>query len=158
MRRVRFWLALFMVGLVLSGVTAFPLVWETGLLVRVAAWFGNGTIAYAWVARVHDGLVVTGQRFPFLAYGTDWLAFAHLVLAAAFIGPWREPVRNKWVIQFGFIACAGVIPLALIAGAARGIPLWWRLGDCCFGIFGTIPLWFALREVERLEMGYILQA
>jgi len=147
-----------MVGLVLSGVTAFPLVWETGLLVRVVAWFGTGTIAYAWVARVHDGLVVTGQRFPFLAYGTDWLAFAHLVLAAAFIGPWREPVRNKWVIQFGFLACAGVIPLALIAGAVRGIPLWWRLGDCCFGIFGTIPLWFALREVERLEMGYILQA
>ncbi len=47
--------------------------------------------------------------------------------------------------------------LALIAGAVRGIPMWWRLGDCSFGIFGTIPLWFALREVRRLERD-ILQA
>ncbi len=157
MRRIRFWLGLFMVGLVMSGVTAFPLVWETGLLVRVVARFGTGTVAYAWIANVHDALVVTGEHYPFLAYGTDWLAFAHLVLAVAFVGPWREPVRNKWVIQFGFIACAGVIPLALIAGAVRGVPLWWRLGDCCFGIFGTIPLWFALREVKRMEAGDILR-
>jgi hypothetical protein len=156
-RRIRVWLGVFVLGLVLSGVTAFPLVWETGLLVRIVARFGTGSAAYAWVSRVHDALVVTGQRFPFLAYGTDWLAFAHLVLAVVFIGPWREPARNKWVIQFGFIACAGVIPLALIAGAVRGIPLWWRLGDCCFGIFGTIPLWFALRDVRRLERD-ILQA
>ena len=33
--RVRFWLAVFVVGLVLSGVTAFPLQAETDLLVRL---------------------------------------------------------------------------------------------------------------------------
>jgi hypothetical protein len=32
------------------------------------------------------------------------------------------------------------------------------LSDCCFGLFGTIPLSFALREVRRLEAGDILQA
>jgi hypothetical protein len=57
------------------------------------------------------------------------------------------------VLQFGLIACAGVLPLALIAGAVRGIPLWWRFGDCCFGIFGTIPLLCAFRDVRVLERG-----
>ena len=45
-----------------------------------------GTGAFAWVERVHAALVVTGERYPFLAYGTDWLAFAHLVLALVFVG------------------------------------------------------------------------
>jgi hypothetical protein len=40
-----------------------------------------------------------------------------------FIGPYLDPVRNKWVVTFGLIACAGVIPLALIADHIRGIPL-----------------------------------
>jgi hypothetical protein len=38
---------------------------------------------------------------PFLAYGTDWLAFAHLAIAVVFIGPWINPVRSQWVITFG---------------------------------------------------------
>jgi hypothetical protein len=151
MRRIRVCLALFIAGLVLSGVTAFPLVHETALLLRMVAAFGTGTALFAWVDRVHDALVATSIDSPFLAYGTDWLAFAHLVLAAAFIGPWRDPVRNKWVLEFGLIACAGVIPLALIAGQVRGIPLWWRLGDCCFGILGAIPLLIALQAVKRME-------
>ena len=151
LRRIRVWLAIFIAGLVLSGVTAFPLVWETGVLLKIVQHLAPSSAAFAWVQRVHQALAVTGERYPFLAYGTDWLAFAHIVLAIAFLGPWREPVRNQWVIQFGFMACAGVLPLALLAGAVRGIPLWWRLGDCCFGIFGTIPLWFTLREVRKLE-------
>jgi hypothetical protein len=152
-RRIRLCLAGFIVGLVLSGVTAFPLVWETGVLLDLVRHFGTESALFAWIARVHEGLVATGERYPFLAYGTDWLAFAHLTIAAAFIGPWRDPVRNKWVLQFGLIACAGVIPLAPIAGAVRGIPVWWRFGDCCFGIFGTIPLLVALKDVKRLEAG-----
>ncbi len=43
------------------------------------------------------------------------------------------------VITFGLIACAGMLPLALIAGHIRGIPLAWRLIDCSFGIFGSAP-------------------
>jgi hypothetical protein len=87
----------------------------------------------------------------FLAYGTDWLAFAHLVIAVAFIGPLRDPVRNKWVLTFGVIACAGVVPLALIAGCVRGIPFYWRLIDCSFGVFGVVPLLICLSYVRRLE-------
>ncbi|MGD0911137.1 MAG: hypothetical protein ABR928_04535, partial [Terracidiphilus sp.] len=105
----------------------------------------------AWLRRVHEALETTGREYPFLAYGTDWLGFAHLVIAIAFIGPLRDPVRNKWVLVFGVIACLGVFPLALVAGAIRGIPLYWRAIDCSFGLFGAIPLLFCLREVGRLE-------
>ena len=44
-----------------------------------------------------------------------------------------------------------VVPLALIAGEIRGIPLWWRLIDCGFGVGGFVPLWFAARLVRRLQ-------
>ncbi len=150
--RIRTCIAIFIVGLILSGVTAFPLVSESATLVQLTAGWAPAAMQ-TWLTRVHEGLTVTGQRYPFLAYGTDWLAFAHLVIALVFVGPWRDPVRNKWVLQFGLLACLGVLPLALIAGPIRGIPLFWRLGDCCFGIFGAIPLWLTLRWTDRLEAG-----
>jgi len=66
-----------------------------------------------------------------------------------------DPVKNKWVLQFGIIACAAVPLLALTAGPIRGIPLAWRLIDCSFGVFGAIPLVVALRHTNRLEsLGY----
>jgi hypothetical protein len=104
-----------------------------------------------WLERVHTALHANSVSYPFLAYGTDWLAFAHLVLAIAFLGAVRDPVRNKWVLQFGVIACIAVIPLALIAGQFRGIPLAWRLIDCSFGVFGAIPLLICLNRVKHLE-------
>jgi hypothetical protein len=100
---------------------------------------------------VNDALTATNARYPFLAYGTDWLAFGHLVIAVAFLGPYIDPVRNKWFITFGLIACAGVIPLALIAGEIRGIPLPWRLVDCSFGVVGSVPLLFCRQSIVALE-------
>lgn len=151
---IRLWLTILIVGLVISGVTAFPLEWE----VRVASDLLHASPApqlapalVEWIDRVRDALTANGSSYPFLAYGTDWLAFAHLVIAVVFIGPLIDPVRNIWVIQFGMIACAGVIPLALIAGAARGIPFGWQLIDISFGVFGIIPLLFAYRLTRRLE-------
>ncbi|MHB0935508.1 MAG: hypothetical protein ACYDCO_03270 [Armatimonadota bacterium] len=147
-RRIRFWLILFIIGLALSGLTAFPLEWEVGLLHR---WItGPGALA-GWIERVYDGLRVSYALYPFLAYGTDWLAFAHLVIAIAFIGPVRDPVRNVWVIEFGMIACVLVFPLALIMGAVRGIPIFWQLIDCSFGVAGLLVLWPVRRMVKRLE-------
>jgi hypothetical protein len=151
LRRIRLCLAIFIGGLVLSGLTAFPLVTESGLLVELVAHLGTDNALFRWVWEVHQGLVETGIVYPFLAYGTDWLALAHLLFAALFVGPYRDPVRNKWVIEFGVLACAAVLPLALIAGQIRGIPWWWRMGDCSFGIFGAVPLLIALRAVQRME-------
>jgi hypothetical protein len=152
--RIRLWLGLFIGGLIASGVTAFPLTWEAGLL---REWLGPGTAVGTWlpalaewIERVATGLAETDVRHPFLAYGTDWLAFAHIVIGIAFTGPWRDPVRNVWVIDFGLIACALVVPLALICGPIRGIPWFWTLIDCSFGVFGAIPLLVVRRLIGRL--------
>jgi hypothetical protein len=148
-------LILFLVGLVLSGLTAFPLEAETRLLARLlhADWSPAAERLpglVAWMDRVHDGIAQTNARYPFIAYGTDWLAFAHLVIAVAFWGPLRDPVRNVWVVQFGMIACVAVIPLALIAGPIRGIPVGWRLADISFGVMGIVPLLIAYAGIRRL--------
>ncbi len=152
LRSIRVWLSLFIFGLIVSGVTAFPLEHETGWLVSFVAKhpvLPAGIIV--WLDRVHQALHENSIHSPFLAYGTDWLAFAHLVLAVVFLGPLVDPVRNKWVLWFGVIACVGVLPLALIAGPIRGIPFPWRLIDCSFGVFGVIPLAVCLKRVGQLE-------
>ncbi|MGA8672646.1 MAG: hypothetical protein WB679_22410 [Terracidiphilus sp.] len=156
LRRIRFWLAVFIVGLVLSGITAFPLEselrgFDTILHTTALHQIAEPTHLLSWIDRVLEALADTNARYPFLAYGTDWLAFAHLVIAVAFFGPYIDPVRNKWIITFGLIACAGVIPLALIAGPIRGIPFPWRLIDCSFGILGGVPLLICRRSIAALE-------
>jgi hypothetical protein len=156
LRLIRFWLAVFITGLVLSGITAFPLETEVGWLASlfhadVPRPIAEATGLLGWIDRVNDGLRATNAHYPFLAYGTDWLAFAHLAIAVAFIGPTIDPVKNKWVITFGLIACAGVIPLAVIAGQVRGIPLAWRVIDCSFGIVGSIPLLICRRAILAME-------
>ncbi|MGW6917763.1 hypothetical protein ACWGB8_28630 [Kitasatospora sp. NPDC054939] len=142
--------------LVLSGLTAFPLEAETRWLADFAA--GPGSVVtdrfpllLAKLESVRDGIADTNDRYPFLAYGTDWLAFAHLVIAAAFWGPIKDPVRNVWVIRWAVLACAGIIPLALICGPLRGIPLFWRFVDMSFGVLGVIPLLIVLRAIRVLE-------
>jgi hypothetical protein len=155
-RRIRIALAFFIAGLVVSGVTAFPLEteirWLTALLgADASARPADYTGVMSWLLTVRDGLVATNRAYPFLAYGTDWLAFAHLVIAAAFWGPFRDPVRNVWVIEWGMIACAAVIPLALIAGPVRDIPAYWRVVDSSFGVVGIVPLWLSRRWTLRLE-------
>jgi hypothetical protein len=154
LRRIRRWIVTFIVCLVLSGLTAFPLETETRWLADLV---GGSPLAEhfpaaaAWVERVRNGVADTNVRHPFLAYGTDWLAFAHLVIAIAFWGPYRDPVRNVWVIQWAMTACAAIIPLALICGPLRGIPLAWRFIDMSFGVIGVIPLLIVLRGIRRLE-------
>ena len=49
------------------------------------------------------------------------------------------------------IACVGVIPLALIAGAVRGLPLGWQLIDISFAL-AIVPMLIAYRLTRRLEM------
>ena len=156
LRRIRIWLAVFIAGLVLSGITAFPLQTELRWLVAVlrTSFFhgaAQSTGLQPWIECVSQALNNTNANYPFLAYGTDWLAFAHLVIAVAFIGPFIDPVRNKWIITFGLIAGAGVLPLALIAGQIRGIPIAWRLLDCSFGVFGCVPLIISMQSIIALE-------
>src|SRR6185503_16046120 len=131
-----------------SGLTAIPVEPELEFISR---FFSLGTLVGDWLDKVYLGVADTNSRYPFIAYGFDWLAFAHITLAILFIGPLRDPVRNKWVVEFGMIACALIIPFALIAGHFRGIPFWWRLIDCSFGVIGFIPLFICLKQIRKLE-------
>jgi hypothetical protein len=154
--RIHILLIGFIIGLVLSGLTAFPLEKELTLL---SSFLGASPDSIPsqfsgllyWIVTVRNALRATYAPYPFMAYGTDWLAFAHLVIAVAFYGPLRDPVRNIWVIDFGLIACVGVIPLALICGPLRGIPFYWQLIDCSFGVVGFIPLWICRKYIFEYE-------
>lgn len=154
--RIRVLLGLFILGLVLSGLTAFPLLAEIRLLCGL---LGLGPDARAadhhglshWLLWVRQGLADTYDRYPFIGYGTDWLAFGHVVIALFFIAPWREPGRHLDVLRMGMAACLLVIPLALVCGPVRGIPFYWRLIDCSFGVGGIIPLGLAYRGALRLK-------
>jgi hypothetical protein len=157
LRRYRIILGIFIFGLVMSGITAFPLRHELDLLANMLGvdQLSPQTAPHdlgRWVLTVRDGLRAMYAEHPWIAYGTDWLAFAHLVLAVFFIGPWRDPVRNVWVLQAGLIACVLVLPLALICGPLRGIPFYWRLIDCSFGVLGAVPLLWCLRLVNRMAL------
>jgi hypothetical protein len=162
LRRVRLFTWIFIVGLVVSGATAIPLNWELDVLVK---WFGleGQTSATAtnelgrWLLSAREALQDVNSKHPLLFYGTDWLAFGHFVIAIAFVGALRDPVRNVWLFTFGMIACVTVIPYALIFGAVRGIPLWWRLIDCSFGVLGFIPLWFCRKWAREVEQPLELQ-
>jgi hypothetical protein len=146
-KSIRRWLIFFMIALVISGITALDV--PNGIL-----WlnrFHYNTAIDQWLHTVGVAIANTNQHYPFLFYGYDWLAFAHVVIAVAFIGPYKDPVRNKWVIQFGRIACIMIIPFALIAGGIRSIPFWWQLIDCSFGILALWPLSKCYSLINKLE-------
>jgi len=145
---IRRWLLFFIVALILSGVTAFALETELAWLNRVLPEDGIGL--HTWITKVYLALKATNEKYPFMAYGYDWLAFAHLVIAVAFIGPYADPVKNVWIIQFGMIACVMIFPLAFAAGYIRGIPFYWQLIDCSFGVGGFICLFVCFRKIKML--------
>lgn len=154
--KYRLVLGFFVVGLILSGITAFPLSWELRLLTHALAIDGSAPSAshagFAfWLATVDKGLHETYSTYPWIAYGTDWLAFAHIAIAVYFVGPLVNPVKNEWVLQAGLMGCVLVLPLALICGPLRGIPFHWRLIDCSFGVFGAVPLLYCLRLTRVLK-------
>jgi hypothetical protein len=154
--RVKVLLWFFIIALLLSGITAFPLEWELSRLNQIVNGAGSPLPVLwpemtAWIAWVNTGIQDTAHQYPFIAYGTDWLAFAHIVIAIAFWGPLRDPVRNLWVIEWGMIACVLVIPLALIFGPIRGIPFFHRLIDCSFGVVGIIPLWLCWKTIRHIK-------
>ena len=131
---------LFIILLVLSGVSAFPLQTELNFLTDYFNLKASSGLIAQWITQVTTALNDLNQNYPFLAYGTDWLAFSHIIISLFFIGVYINPVQNSWVTKVGIIACLLVFPVAFIAGNYRGIPLFWQLIDCSFGAFGLIPL------------------
>jgi hypothetical protein len=156
LRRINLLTWLFILGLVIGGATAIPLKTELETFTKILGVDGKSSADVStgfahWILKVREGLQETDAKYPFMAYGTDWLAFGHFMIGVAFLGALRDPVRNVWLFTFGMIACAMVVPYALVLGGIRGIPIYWRLIDCSFGVFGMIPVWHCRRCVGEIE-------
>lgn len=137
---------IFIVLLALSGITAFPLVTEVKWMTENISSFP--TFFHSWIYAVADAV---NQTPSIVLYGTDWLAFAHIIIALFFIGVYIDPVRNKFSITVGMLACIAVFPLAFICGPIRGIPFYHQLIDCSFGLFGLIPLFIIKQKIKSIE-------
>ncbi len=98
LRRIRFWLAVFIIGLVISGITAFPLQTEIGWLVSVLRIcslqpIADSTHLLPWVERVNEGLnlqmpiilfsltALTGSRS--LTWSSPWCSSAPTPILSA---------------------------------------------------------------------------
>ncbi|MCF8371610.1 MAG: hypothetical protein K9H64_08300 [Bacteroidales bacterium] len=145
---IRFWIGIFIFGLIVSGLTAFPILTEIRLLERIFA--GQSNSLAKWILFISEGIKISYAKYPFIAYGTDWLGYSHLVISLFFIDVYRNPKDGLKTVWIGLLACLGVIPLALIAGHIREVPIFWRMIDCSFGIFGAIPLLISHRNINKL--------
>jgi hypothetical protein len=67
-------------------------------------------------------LVETDARYPFLAYGTDWLAFGHLTIVVLFLPALRDPKRMEPLLQMGLVICALVLPLVMALRLLKRLP------------------------------------
>ena len=155
-RRIKLLTWFFIMGLLISGATAIPLVTELSLLTQQFGLDGQTSTTATnelvrWLLTAREALQDTATNHPMLFYGTDWLAFGHFVIAIVFAGALRDPIRNRWLFDFGLIACVLVIPFALVFGKVRGVPFWWRLIDCSFGVFGFIPLYYCRKWALEIE-------
>ncbi|MBS1565914.1 MAG: hypothetical protein JST39_16110 [Bacteroidetes bacterium] len=147
--RIRALIVFFVVALILSGITAFPIETELTSLMQHRRQMPDWLSSFLTTA--YEGTRYVNTHYPMLSYGNDWLAFAHIVIGMAFIGPLRDPVRNIWVVEWAMLACVAVIPLALIMRPIRSIPFQWTLLDCSFGVFGIIPLWILRSWIKKLD-------
>jgi hypothetical protein len=150
LRRIRCCIGIIILGLIVGGATAIPLRAELNWLTHLLD-PGRTDSLSLWLNKVRAALDDTDAKYPFLAYGTDWLAFGHFVIALVFFWAWKDPVRYSGLFNFGILACILIIPYAFTLGQSRQIPWGWRLIDCSFGLFGLVPLLLARKWVQQLE-------
>lgn len=152
--KIKITLWIFIIILIASGITAFPIQWELNILNDIISNYDYKSDLVNWLQFVIKGVNETYSKYPFVAYGTDWLAFAHIIIAIYIYGAIKNPIQNQWLIKASIIACILIIPLALIAGQIREIPFMWRLLDCSFGIIGIAPLLFVNNWINKMKISY----
>ncbi len=145
--KIRMAISVFMALLILSGITAFPLRTETDFLIAHKNSFPEPLAN--WIQTVYDAV---RQTPDVVLYGTDWLAFAHIIIALFFIPVYINPVRYKANLLVAITACGAVFILAFVCGPVRGIPFFHQLIDCAFGFIGFFPLWFVYKKIGHLEI------
>lgn len=151
----RIWLILFSTTLIASGLTA---IFAREGLRFLSPLFSQGSFLQSfwpsmsdWLTLVFHAIEEVYDKYPFLAYGYDWLAFGHFIISIPFLMAIRDPIRHSWVITYGIFACLAVLPFAILFGAIRGIPLFWRGVDTLFGLGGLIVLLIIRNQLKAFE-------
>jgi len=98
----RIWLILFSAALIASGLTAIFA--REGLQI-LSPFFSQGSFLWSlwpsmseWLTLVFRAIEEVYDKYPFLAYGYDWLAFGHFIISIPFLMALRDPLRDSWVI------------------------------------------------------------
>jgi len=149
LRQIRILILFFMFGLLFAGITAIPLLAELKWLIAHEQYFPDWL--NGWIKNVYTGLSATNAAYPYIIYGIDWLAYAHVIIAILFIGVYRDPIKNIWIIEWAMWSCAIIFPVAFIFGPIRGIPFFHQIIDCSFGIIGILVLYFTRKKILRLQ-------
>lgn len=153
-RRIRWMLCVVVLGLVFSGLTTFPLMWEVNILNN---WLGDpsdlSTIpeVSGFISHIYEGVNLVHQQYPFFLYGLDWLGFAHIAIALAFLGPIRQPLEHYWVVEWAILVCLICVPAILFFGYIREMPLFWSLIDSVFPLIALVPLCIAFKDIRSLR-------
>ena len=104
-----------------------------------------------WFDKVNQAITETAEKYPLVLYGYDWLGFAHILIAIAFVGPLLDPVKNQWVVIWGMIASALTVLMAFIAEPFREIPFFWSLIDAIIGAGAFVVLWICNRLINQIK-------
>ena len=155
LRRIRIVVALFVVGLIASGVTAIPLKWEIDTLASmmgIAPGAAPQSLAGLdrWIALVRQGLHETDAEVPVhrVRYGLAGVRAHHdrRGVRRAPAGPGPQRVGHHVRTDRLRVRDPDGDDLRWPAG----IPFNWRLIDCAFGIAGALPLGLARLWTARL--------
>lgn len=146
MKTIRVHLILFISLLAISGLTAFPIETEINYMMRHINSFP--IFFQDWIKSLYNDIQSTPAV---MFYGTDWLAFAHIIISLFFIPVYLNPKKYKINLKIGIAACFLIFPLAFICGPIRSIPFFHQIIDCSFGVFGSAYLYFILRKINNLN-------
>ena len=148
-KKIRLAIILTILGLIVSGITAFPLLAELRIMLHFKHMFPSFLVE--WWVKVRTAIKYTNDNYPLVLYGYDWLGFAHFLIALAFFGPLRDPIKNQWVVQWGMIASGLTIVMALVAEPFRDIPFFWSMVDAIIGLGAFVILWTCNKWIEALK-------
>src|SRR5436190_2096707 len=148
--RIKAAIIITILGLLLNGISSLPLRTELNILLSYSSHLPQFLVD--WWTYVNQGVLETSEKYNFMRYGFDWLAFAHLTIAIAFLGPLRDPIKNQWVVKWGMIVSALGIVMAFGWERLRDIPLWWSFVDAGISYFAFLILWLCNRWIEKLKV------
>jgi hypothetical protein len=148
--RIKAAIIITIIGLLLNGISALPLRTELDVLLSQPEHLPKFLLD--WWTYVRQGVYETSDKYNFMRYGFDWLSFAHLMIAIAFIGPLRNPIKNQWVVKWGMIVAASSIVMAFGWERMRDIPVWWSFIDAGISYVAFVVLWFCNRWIEKLKV------